>query len=136
MDYTDLVPQHKFDFERIALLKTQSLDAIRSLIPELLKWLQDGNWPIFTEIQSVLLPFDRELVPHLRTILKLNDGDWKYFLLMGLVRRLSEEALLDLKQDIMDIAHTPTTSDRDSGADEIAKELLDAIYCMEGKRET
>ena len=44
MDVRDLIPQHKSDFERTKKLKKLDKATIRPIIPELLVWLQDGNF--------------------------------------------------------------------------------------------
>lgn len=90
-------------------------------------WLQDGNWPVSSEIRDILLPFNKELVPHIKSILRTNDGDWKYFLLIGLVRDLPKETISELRQELFDIAHSPSESDKASELDETASEILAMI---------
>ena len=50
VDIKELLPRGKHDFERVDLLKKVERDALRPIIPELLKWLQDTNWPISAEV--------------------------------------------------------------------------------------
>lgn len=127
MDIKDLIPQHKFDFERTEKLKQLDKNIIRPIISDLLIWLQDGNWPIFAEVRDILLPFNKELVPHIRYIFKTNDADWKYFLLSGLVRVLPKETLAEMRQDLSHIAYNPSETDKASGVHETAKEILSTI---------
>ncbi|WP_274654642.1 DUF5071 domain-containing protein [Paenibacillus humicola] len=126
MDVRELIPKHKHDFDRTKELKKLDKDTIRPIIAELLVWLQDGNWPVATEIRDILLPFNQELVPHIKTILQTNDGEWKFFLLTVLVRELPPTTVSELRQDLIDIAynHNPSKSDRASEVDEISIELL------------
>jgi hypothetical protein len=62
-DVRDLLPRDKHDFERVEQLKTQPLVNLRSILPELFVWLQDGNWPISDPIADILLEFQNELLP-------------------------------------------------------------------------
>ncbi|MGV2686298.1 DUF5071 domain-containing protein [Clostridium perfringens] len=108
----ELIPQHKSDFERVNLLKQQPLKNLRPILSELLVWLQDENWPIAKDIEDLVLGFGRELIPHIRYIFNTNDGCWKYFVLEGLVRRLPNNILLELKEDLERIQVNPTKDEK------------------------
>jgi hypothetical protein len=127
LDARDLIPLHKMDHERIVKLNKLDREHIRTIIPELMLWLQDGNWPVFPGVRDILLPLGKELIPHIKYVLGTNDGDWKFFVLTGLVRELSTEAIAELEQELFEIANNPTESEKASGVDEIAKELLRKI---------
>jgi len=58
-------------------------------IPDLLEWLQDMNWPIAQDMEDLIADYEEYLVPHIRAVFKTSDGSWKYFLLHGLINRLS-----------------------------------------------
>ncbi|MFJ9500720.1 DUF5071 domain-containing protein [Brevibacillus centrosporus] len=118
------MPQHKMDHEKTNQLKKLDKDLIRSVIPELMTWLQDGNWPVYPEIRDVLLPLGNELVPHIRYVLETTDEDWKYFILTGLVSNLSKETIVHMKPELIRIAYNPSESEAASELDEVARELL------------
>ena len=46
MDLKKYIPSDKFDLEKVELLYQFTFDEIESIIRDLLKWLQDGNWPV------------------------------------------------------------------------------------------
>ncbi|WP_392397657.1 DUF5071 domain-containing protein [Paenibacillus tuaregi] len=48
-------------------------------------------------MENILLRFDEELIPHIHKVLQTNDGQWKYFLLEGLVNRLPNSNLIQQK---------------------------------------
>lgn len=127
MNVRELIPQHKMDHEKTARLKKVEKDHLISIIPELMKWLQDGNWPVFPEVRDILIPLDRALLPSIKYVLGTNDGDWKYFVLSGLVSQLSRETIEELKQELSTIAYYPSESDKASEVDDIAKEILNQI---------
>ncbi|MGF9697873.1 DUF5071 domain-containing protein [Paenibacillus sp. MABNR03] len=68
-DLHTLLPRDKHDFERVNDLKNiDQLDLIK-LIPELLEWLQDINWPIAIEISKLLLTVPQETIPYIRNVI-------------------------------------------------------------------
>lgn len=127
MNIKDLVPQHKSDFERVSLLKQQPSENLKVILPELLEWLQDGNWPIAKDIEDIVLEFGIELIPHIKHIFNSNDGCWKYFVLHGLVNRLPRDILLELREDPKRILNYPSRDEKDEGLDDILQELLERI---------
>lgn len=124
MAIRDLIPQDKHDFERVEQLKAQPLENLRPILPELFMWLQDGNWPISDPIGDILLSFQYELLPYIREILGTNDEGWKYYLLDGLVRKLPDEILTELKPELKRIMNKPTHDEKLEEVDEIAVQLM------------
>ncbi|MFJ6266178.1 DUF5071 domain-containing protein [Lysinibacillus xylanilyticus] len=45
-NFEDLLPRHKFDNDRVELIKKMDRDKILPLLPNLLEWIQDMNWPV------------------------------------------------------------------------------------------
>ncbi|MNO73640.1 putative acetyltransferase [compost metagenome] len=123
----DMIPTHKSDFERVEFLKKQSLERIRPILPELLVWLQDINWPIASEIEDLLVKFQAELIPHIQKVLHTKDGGWKYFLLHGLINRLPDPVLLELKSDLHRMQDYPTKDEQYEELEDILEELLARI---------
>jgi hypothetical protein len=118
------LPKNKHDFESIEALKRQSKAELRGVLPELIKWLQDGNWPISKSVEDILLRFGKELIPLIRRIFQTNDGQWKYFVLSGLVNRLPLQILTEIRPDLMRIKNSPTRDEKLEELDELADELL------------
>lgn len=123
MNIRELVPKHKDDQDVIQGLKNLTFEEIRPIVPELLEWLQDINWPIAGPVAEVLNPFSDQLVPDILKILKTNDGLWKLWILTTLVRNTKDQTLL---KEIERIATFPTR-------DEIEEEVnLEAIAILNG----
>jgi len=127
MNIKDLVPQHKSDFERVSLLRQQPSENLKVILPELLEWLQDGNWPIAKDIEDIVLGFGIELIPHIKHIFNSNDGCWKYFVLDGLVNRLPTDILLKLQKDLERMLNDPSRDEKEEELDDILQELLGRI---------
>jgi hypothetical protein len=118
MDIQELIPKHKDDQEVIEALKKLSFEEIKPIVPELLEWLQDINWPIARPVAEVLKPFSDQLVPEILKILKTNDGIWKLWILTTLARTTKDQTLL---KEIERIANYPT---RDEIEDEVNAEAI------------
>ena len=46
MDIKALIPKDKSDIETAETLSNHSFKEVQPIIPDLLEWLQDGNWPV------------------------------------------------------------------------------------------
>ncbi|MGW9570914.1 DUF5071 domain-containing protein [Paenibacillus terrae] len=125
ININELIPRDKDDFERVGLLKKQSIEKLKPILPELLEWLQDGNWPVAEPIENVLLNFEEELIPYIRRIFRTNDGCWKYFLLHGLIRKLPDYTLKELKADLNRMLNAPTEDEKQEELNDILIELLE-----------
>lgn len=124
MDIKKLIPKHKHDQEVIAGLKKLSFEQFEPIIPELLEWLQDANWPIARPVADILKPFADRIVPEIIKILKTNDGMWKLWVLGYLARSTTDPLLLN---EIERIAKFPS---RDEIEDEVN---LEAIAILNGE---
>ena len=81
MDIGELVPKHKDDQKVIAELRKLSFEHLEPIIPNLLEWLQDMNWPIARPVADILKPFADRMIPNIIRILKTNDWEWKQSML-------------------------------------------------------
>ncbi|RXZ77430.1 DUF5071 domain-containing protein [Paenibacillaceae bacterium] len=127
MDILGLIPTHKSDFQNVEKLKGLDIKLVKPIIPELLEWLQDMNWPIANDIEDLLINFQKDLVPYIRNVLNTKDGTWKYFLLHGLVKRLPDNILLILKPDLERMYINPTDDEKYEELDDILQELLTRV---------
>ena len=125
MDVIDLIPKHKDDQVVIAALKKLSFEEIKPIVPDLLEWLQDINWPIAGPVAEVLEPFSHKIVPEIIEILKTNDGLWKLWTLTTLARTTSNLTLLT---EIKRIAEHPTRDELIEEVDIEAKAIINGDY--------
>jgi hypothetical protein len=120
-DIKDLIPKHKHDHEVISGLKELSFEQIKPIVPELLEWLQDINWPIAGPIANVLEPFVDRIIPEIIQVLKTDDGLWKLWVLVTLGRTTTNALLID---EIRRIAKFPS---RDEIEDEVNLEAMSIL---------
>jgi hypothetical protein len=134
MDYSELIPTHKSDTDCINRLQIAGKEKIIPILPQLLEWLQDMNWPIAQDIQVIIADYEEYLIPHIRDVLESNDGVWKSCLLHGLINGLSNEKLLELKPDLIRMKLSPTKDEVDEEFAEEIEELLTKIDSANGTR--
>jgi len=124
IDPRSLLPQHKRDYEGAHAIVALGYPAVAPVLPELLEWLQDGNWPISHSIARLLAAIGEPIVPHVRRVFASADGSWKYWCIVRLVRWLPPEVAETLRPDLQRLAYHPTADDRSEEVDEQAREAL------------
>ncbi|WP_257219599.1 DUF5071 domain-containing protein [Paenibacillus sp. LK1] len=127
MNVREWLPRDKHDYEAVRKLSELSNEELRDIIPELMEWLQDGNWPIARSVEDLLLRFGEELIPHIQNVFKTKDPQWEYFMLTGLIRRLPSRYLIVLKVDLERILKNPTEDEMLEELDEVIIPLLNKI---------
>lgn len=121
MNIQNLLPKDKFDIETVENLKNFSFEEIQPIVPELLEWLQDCNWPISKPILNILLPFTDKISFNILEILKGSDEVWKYWILMGFGNSITNNLIIE---EIKRIAFKPSENEINEGNAEIALELV------------
>ena len=122
-DLRALIPQHKRDFDRANALVDVGYPAVAPILPRLLVWLQDSNWPISSVLSNFLASIGAPLSPHLREILAGDDGSWKSSIMRGVIGANTELFAL-FKGELERIANSPTLSERAEQVDEDARDIL------------
>ena len=118
------IPRDKHDLEAVEALAQQPVHELESLLPELLEWLQDYNWPVARALVPVLSRCGLEIVPPLKAVLQSDDDVWKYWLLEALVIHLKTEVREALRDDVLRIINQPTQGERDEEVVDAARDLL------------
>ncbi len=126
MNIYSYIPQSKDDFERIEQLRQLEADQMIPLIPQLLEWLQDANWPIFSDVKSILIPQQMHLTEPLRAILRSTDSSWKYFIVSDFLPCLNDDVVQQLQTELRELAYAPSAQDRLEEVDDCARRLLEA----------
>ncbi|KAA2301222.1 DUF5071 domain-containing protein [Clostridioides difficile] len=127
MDIRACLPRDKFDYEAVRKLSEFSDVELKVIIPELMEWLQDGNWPISKPVEDLLLRLGEDLIPHIKDVLQTQDPQWEYFILVGLIDRLPISHLSMLQTDLVRILESPTPSEVLEELDEVIVELLEKM---------
>ena len=120
-----LIPKNKHDTSGITQLLRLTDDEIAPILPALLEWIQDGNWPVAKALLPVLAKHERQTAPLAAQLLlpEQTDDDWKYFLLTDLLPLFSKQALPIVLPAVQRIAAAPTQGERDAEVDAAAADF-------------
>ena len=122
-DIRTLIPQSKFDIDRAEQVVTIGYPGVEPILPELLEWIQDCNWPVARILAPFLGSIGTPLIPHIRRILATEDTMWKYWTVSYLVQG-SPDVVAELREDLQRYANSPTPDETADGLSEIAQNIL------------
>ncbi|MFF2089381.1 DUF5071 domain-containing protein [Paenibacillus sp. NPDC058174] len=115
------LPKNKHDIESVEALSGLERSLVLPLLPKLLEWLQDFNWPIASGIVDLLSKYKNEIIPHIEEILSMHDMIWSYNILTYLIQDWDTEYVSVLSSSLRELAQT---MDYDEGTDLLAIETL------------
>lgn len=119
-------PKHKGDTEAVTLLKNYSYKEIKPIVPELLTWLQDLNWPVAGPMALYLQTIAVHITDDIITVLKGKDEVWKYWLVLVFGTNATTPIAPKLLTEFKRIARQPTPEEV---AEEIQDLALEIIKC-------
>ena len=125
-DVLRLIPKNKFDSSTLNELMQISEDDVKIILPELLGWIADFNWPIAKNISQVLARFPNSLTPLIKNALSFTETDnmLKYWIIAELLPMLPESTQKALLTDIERICCYPTNEEEIEGVCEQAEALI------------
>ena len=92
-------PRDKHDFASLEIIEALEPSTWAHLVPELLTWLQDPNWPISGRVKEVLLLNPAASIEPLRLVFREDDEAWQSNCL-DLVLRLPRDIQRMLRSDL------------------------------------
>ena len=127
-----LLPKSKMDTEAIEQMSHLDARTLEPLIPDLLVWIQDANWPIAWPIVELLRKHPSIVVGPVRKILRdeageKDDGEWKHNCLTSLVADMDKEHKLTLKEELVRMASLSTKGEKEWETADTAKEILEEL---------
>lgn len=84
-----MMPKDKFDLDTCKNFYDLTDEAFLEIAPELLTWLQDGNWPIFPEIIKLFIAKQDIAMDEISKVFNTNNVIWQYWILSELYPRLT-----------------------------------------------
>lgn len=118
------LPMHKSDFARTDAIIELGYPAVAPVIPQLLEWLQDCNWPISHRIARFLVEIGEPVFPFVREVFNGTDGTWKYWCIGRFIDELPIDQAAKLRPELQRLAYHPTPGDHSDEVDEMAREAL------------
>ncbi|MEM1354850.1 MAG: DUF5071 domain-containing protein [Planctomycetota bacterium] len=119
-DLQSLLPKHKSDFESVNNLLALGYPEIAPLLPDLLEWLQDGNWPISNIISEFLTTIPEHTAPLIWNVLRGDDYVWKYWCISQLIRKMPSRLAEQFRSELTRLTESPTVVERQEELDRIA----------------
>ena len=123
-DLRPQLPHHKSDFARTDAIIALGYPAVAPVIPQLLEWLQDCNWPISHRIARFMVEIGEPVIPVVCEVFNGTDGTWKYWCIVRFVNELPIAQAAKLRPELQRLAYHPTPSDHSDEVDEVAREAL------------
>lgn len=128
-DLHRFLPKSKSDVQSVDRITQLSYPVVAPILPQLLEWLQDGNWPVAKRLAPWLASLGLTLVPTLDQALAMDDPAWNYWLIELVISR--DEALYHhYRPWLTRCASSPTLKEQQYEVDEVAYEAL----CLHGDR--
>jgi len=124
MSLEDCVPKDKFDLDAVRRAEEAGYPAIAPILPELLEWMQDMNWPVARVIAPLLIKIGEPVVPLILEVLKGEDAIWKYWILSSIVIDLDQPTRAPLLGECLRLTLHPTDAEKAEEVDLIAEEIL------------
>jgi len=123
---TALIPKNKFDTSTLDELTKINEEEMKTILPDLILWIADFNWPIAKEMIKILTIYPNSLVPVIKKSLDpfQTDDILKYWIILKLIPELSREYRDLLRQDIERIYREPTLGEISENVHCEAKILL------------
>ena len=126
-DLFKLLPEDKYDIDNFQLLQNLGYPIVEAVLFQLFEWIQDMNWPVAQEIAPFLALGGDSIIPHVKKILKSDDGIWKYWTLNFVMDEVPISVLKNIKKELEYLIENKTDKDIREEVDILAKKLLKKI---------
>jgi hypothetical protein len=120
----EYLPTSKYDLDCIQRLSQLDPSQRNILLPQLLTWIQDINWPNAGEITPFLIAGGQEIIPEIAWVLNGQDDIWKGNCIRRILPYLSSKLVFPLLPILKRIAENPTENEKAEETD------LDAAACI------
>lgn len=118
-----LLPKNKTDVDTAQKVVESNYHDIEFILPHLMVWLQDMNWPVAQVLAPMFANIGKPLAPIIASILKSNDEIWKYWVLTTVV----DVKGLALANDLQNELHELLLGDNSEGVPLIAERILNKL---------
>lgn len=118
------VPGDKHDVAAVARASSAGWPVIEPVVPQLIEWVQDINWPVAAPTAELLASIGEPLAPYLRSVLAGDDPIWKYWLILFVLQPGPLGLVRLLRPELGALATDPTADDRAEEVDVEAAALL------------
>ena len=127
-DPRELLPRDKMDIAGARAVIALGYPAVAPVLPDLLEWLQDCNWPVSRPIGDFLAMLPEEMVPLIWNVLRGDDHTWKYWCIVRLISAMPPEVAEQFRPELTRLAEQPTRAEHLEELDEVAQDALCSLW--------
>ena len=121
MNIRNLIPKEKDDIKTAEKLKNFSYEELKPIIPELLEWLQDCNWPGAKPVSLYLESICDKISYEIIEVFKTNDLEWQYYMILIFGPITQDKSIAT---EIIRIANYPTVKEIEAELNQVAKDIV------------
>jgi hypothetical protein len=119
-----LIPRGKADLDRARAAVAAGYPAVAPILPELMAWLKDYNWPVAHILVPFLASIGAPMAPHIWHVLKTDDVVWKYWIIQVIIPSLPTDDAIQFRSELDRLCSTPSDNERQEELDQQARDVL------------
>ena len=127
-DLRKLLPRDKTDLASARAVIELGFPAVEPVLPDMLEWLQDCNWPVSWPISEFLATLPEPMVPLVWNVLQGDDHIWKYWCILRIIRAMPPSIAEQFRPELNRLAEVPSVAERLELLDEVAKDALRTLW--------
>ncbi len=124
MDLQKCIPKSKNDFDAVKYAELVSFPEILPIVPELLCWVQDANWPVAPRIANLLVTGDSDIIPAVKQVFQSSDDIWKYWVISLIVAELPTKVIEEIRIELHALSSSDANDEDAEDLKSLAKTLL------------
>jgi hypothetical protein len=128
VDPRELLPRDKRDLDNARAVAALGYPAVAPVLPDLLEWLQDCNWPVSRPIGDFLASLPHQMAPLIWGVLRGNNDIWKYWCIVRLISVMPPEIAEQFRPELTRLAERPTRAEHSEELDEVAQDALHTLW--------
>lgn len=127
MDQHTLVPSSTFDTDSAERAVECGWPGVEPVIPQLLEWLQDYNWPVAHVLAPFVARIGDPIVLYLRPVLDGDDLLWKYWIIVAVLGEAPLTVVEQFRPDLERLVMDATPREAEEELPEVARIVLDRL---------
>jgi Domain of unknown function (DUF5071) len=100
---------------------------VEPVLPQLLEWLKDYNWPVARVLAPFVAQIGDPLVPYLKPIFDGNDLIWKHWIIDVVLSDTPLSVVKQFRDELEHLVKDPTQHEVAEDLPEVAKPVLDRL---------
>lgn len=120
LELRELLPQSKYDIARMERCIEVGYPAIEPILPHLMLWVRDANWPVYEVVTPFLASLGEVILPEVHVVLASGDRIWMEWVLVDIVSQFPPSLVLNLADELRAFGELGGSSS------ELAKRLVEA----------